>query len=357
LSEEAAVKSHQRGFTLVELLVVIAIIGVLVALLLPAIQAAREAARRRQCTNNIKQIATAFLNHESAQGFFPSGGWGWGYQGDPDKGYDRDQPGGWAYNTLAYLEQNNMRSLGKGFTGPVSDLRLDLIPVVSTPLPVFNCPSRRPLNTYLLRPNAGGTYLAYNLLGCKSDECRVSRSDYAVNSGNQNPTDARGPVPLPPQIAAFNWFAEPSSGSNYWEQNGVSYQRSTVEVAEITDGTSNTFALGERYLNPDYYDGTIGYEAEDQNTFVGHDRDMNRYTGRTPVRTTDAAPPTPINSPPFEDTPGFNPFVYSFGSSHVGGLHMARCDSSVRSYAYEIDPTVWRFLGGRNDDVSTGSVD
>ena len=102
-----------KGFTLVELLVVIAIIGILVALLLPAIQAAREAARRSQCQNNLKQLALGCLQHHDTFGMLPSGGWSWHWTGDPDMGFGREQPGSWLYHILPFIEEDDLHAAGR----------------------------------------------------------------------------------------------------------------------------------------------------------------------------------------------------------------------------------------------------
>ena len=102
---------NRKAFTLVELLVVIAIIGILIALLLPAIQAAREAGRRSQCANNLKQIGLGANSHLDSMKFFPSGGWGWMCLPECDRGFGKSQPGGWVYSVLAFSDYQIFASL------------------------------------------------------------------------------------------------------------------------------------------------------------------------------------------------------------------------------------------------------
>ena len=101
-------------FYVVELLVVITIIGILIALLLPAVQAAREAARMVHCSNHLKQLALGCLNHEQQQKTLPAGGWGWCWEGDPNRGFTKKQPGGWIYNVVPYVELQQLHDIRLG---------------------------------------------------------------------------------------------------------------------------------------------------------------------------------------------------------------------------------------------------
>ena len=146
----------KNAFTLVELLVVIAIIGMLVGLLLPAVQQAREAARQMQCGNNLKNLGLASLNHESAAQALPSGGWFCWYVGDPDRGFGPNQPGNWQYSLLPFLEQNALFQLGADGdpVGVSTSQKEGAEECVKTPLSVFHCPSKRQTKIYPL-PTSG----------------------------------------------------------------------------------------------------------------------------------------------------------------------------------------------------------
>src|SRR5262249_32445704 len=167
----------KRAFTLVELLVVIAIIGILVALLLPAVQAARESARRQQCSNNLKQLALGALNHEQAHKTFPTGGWGWFWVGDADRGFKRDQPGGWIYNVLPFIEEDAKHRLaGDGDRENISAAQQQgTREVIRTPVDMIRCPSRR--ETTILAKVFDPGFFAWNSAPATIPDV-AGRSDY-----------------------------------------------------------------------------------------------------------------------------------------------------------------------------------
>ena len=127
-----------RGFTLVELLVVIAIIAVLIGLLLPAVQSAREAARRTQCKNHLKQIGLGCITHLDARKHLPSGGWGSRYTADPNRGLGPDQPGSWYYGILPFIELQTLADLGKGMSVTSGAFRTASTQLHQTPVATFH---------------------------------------------------------------------------------------------------------------------------------------------------------------------------------------------------------------------------
>jgi hypothetical protein len=313
----------------VELLVVIAIIGILVALLLPAVQAAREAARRTQCKNNLRQIGLAWMTHEDAIGHFPTSGWGWRWTGDPDRGFGPDQPGGWIYNVLPFMEESALHDMGSGLTGNAKQERMLISN--STPVTSFNCPSRRQAVPY---PMARNDFLSHNLTICRVGSCSTSRADYVANSGSIRSGEVDGGG------AGQTTYNSPYNSSI--EQNGLTHSQSQITIGQIADGTSKTIMVGEKYLNPLNYDNGVD-AADDQSMFGGHDRDFNRYTVDNFIRGV---------ALPQQDTPGTpeNGYNWRFGSAHPAGLHIAYADGSVHQVEYGIDQLIWMKLGGRSDD-------
>jgi len=335
-----------RGFTLVELLVVIAIIGVLVALLLPAVQAAREAARRTQCVNRLKQIGLAFQNHHDTHGFFPSGGWGFDWVGDADQGFGKNQPGGWAYSLLPYLELQNLHAIGKGIpptsAAALNQKRAANTQVVQTPLDAFSCPSRRPPALRAVCCNAK------NING-GGDQ---AKSDYAANFGDANFCNDNNNVSNPCPCIVFGNSMTPgnvigvNNGSfvnwpNTERVTGIVFIRSEVNLKDVSDGSSNTYAVGEKFINPDQYETGLD-PGDDWSMFAGQQDDT--------VRTTHFDPAANIVTTPVQDRAGLGGVaVWRFGGSHPGGCHMAMCDGSVQTVSYDISPETHRRLGNRAD--------
>jgi prepilin-type N-terminal cleavage/methylation domain-containing protein/prepilin-type processing-associated H-X9-DG protein len=229
-----------QGFTIVELLVVIAIIGILVALIIPAVQMARESARRSACANNLKQHGIAIDLHTQSHKTFPTGGWGGDWLGDPDAGYAKKQPGGWIYNILPFVEQQPLRDLGAGMRGPQREQALQQL--MQSPLDIFTCPSRRPATVY--------PYDGPGKLQNAVPATDVAKSDYAIN-------------------------------------NLVSHKKSDVIVSEIQfmDGMSNTVLAAEKGVPQGEY--RTGKSSGDRLImYVGDSSDIARKPSGSPTNDT-----------------------------------------------------------------------
>ncbi len=305
------VTQESAAFTLVELLVVITIIGILIALLLPAVQAAREAARRLQCSNHLKQIGVAVNSHLEKLGRLPTGGLNYFSVGDPDLGTGTAQKGGWVFNILPYMEQETLYDLGAG--GNTTQKTTAAQQRLTTPLSWMNCPSRRPSMLY---PNH------LNRIYDGAFSATIAKGDYAANSGDTlivQSYERTDPTTIP------------------W--TGVCFYMSTISARDVTDGLSSTYFAGEKFLSPDdYTTGAPG--GDDDNQYVGDNIDVERSTYYDPT--------IPSGWLLRADTPGLYA-EYCFGSPHANSCNMLFCDGSVQGINYAIDPNVHRCLGNRKD--------
>jgi prepilin-type N-terminal cleavage/methylation domain-containing protein len=319
-------KSTRKAFTLVELLVVIAIIGILVALLLPAIQSAREAGRRTTCGNQLKQLGLAGQNHLSNHRHIASNGWGYRWVGDPDYGFGIKQPGGWLYNLLPYLEESVLHDQGRGMTS--TNKATAILKVTQTPLHFMNCPSRRPAILYPHKPETLNTNIPFNSL--KAND--VAKGDYAVNGGSVHIASTTGPS----TYAAGATFNFP----NMSPVNGVSHLRSEIRVPHISDGLSKTYFVGEKYVRMDANQGWSN-AGDAQSMYIGYDQDTTRFAQMQPLD--DRFESTSLND-------STNELI--FGSPHTGICQFVFCDGAVRAINIEITLLTHKLLANRKDGLT-----
>jgi prepilin-type N-terminal cleavage/methylation domain-containing protein len=313
-------KKNGAGFTLVELLVVIAIIAVLIGLLLPAVQSARESARRLQCVSQAKQLSLACLSHESAHRHLPAGGWSAKWLGDPDRGYGTQQTGGWLYNLLTFIEHGDLRAIGAGLA-PAEKSRA-LSKLVSTPLRMAICTTRRQG-----QPTVGGLSDYFN--GEAPPSGWQARCDYAFNGGSKESIEFPPGFNGPATLAAGDSSSYPWPSADNW--NGLTWPKSIVTLRMVSDGISKTYCVGEKAAQPaHYFDGKdLG---DDWCMWTGHQNDIVRTAHR--------------NWPPRQDA---NIFSGGFGSAHSSGFIMSMLDGSVRVVQFGIEPLVHERLANRAD--------
>ncbi len=366
------------AFTLVELLVVIAIIGILVALLLPAVQQAREAARRTACVNKLKQIGLAMQNHVSSLQVFPTGGdqpnnsisdymsGGTSNPGTPN-GPNR-QGLGWGYQILPYIEEGAV----KGITTQAQ--------LQSSTIPLYNCPSRR---SPTARPTGGATApilsdyaSAQPLTKPCGNNFQYTINDtwpfdpgqgsavfgllsyWCTNSGppRDNATYDGVIVRTPYRVNGCTGTCRRATANAPALGEEVKGVPKATKPGKIRDGLSHTLVIGEKLVRNDRYQG--GGPSDDRGWSDGWDPDTVRTTAYPPLSDRDNGicynPNRQISKyctgEPFAD-------VLFFGSAHPAGINAAYADGSVRSISFDIDHIIFNAAGTRNGrEVFTDEV-
>jgi prepilin-type N-terminal cleavage/methylation domain-containing protein/prepilin-type processing-associated H-X9-DG protein len=317
---------RRRGFTLIELLVVIAIIAVLIALLLPAVQSAREAARRAQCTNNLKQLGLAALNYESSNGCIPGGSYT-GLAGFNPPAYSKNYPESFSVfvRILPYLEQSPMYGAANFSlnAGAAANLTIGGVLVNSLVCPSDLQNQTIPLPATQAQTTTPPGWDFYNIYPLPAGTWNQAFSSYGGNAGT------------------FTFgFNNQMSATVLAAFNGTIYNDSRVTIANITDGTSNTFLFTERakghlWVNDPYYcqsdaQWNVG-RYFDTLTATLYPMNLGFGNGAGPL--------------------GFNGYNYysttCSGSYHPGGANFGFSDGSVRFIKNSVSS--WSFNTGNND--------
>ncbi len=337
---------RSRGFTLIELLVVISIIGVLIGLLLPAVQAARAAARRIQCTNNLKQIGLAMANYESSIGSFPPA-----YVGDPravGSAYGVSYPDGnyntlpgfaWGTLILPYMEQNPIYF---SFNMNLPCWAPDNVTSATTTVSAFLCPSATGgSDGFNLHKYTNGNHSAPDDGGEFVPTIRFAHSHYVTNAGINQPWGRST------EYSSNFDIDEPLPGGLVASINGPFYRNSRTRAADVLDGLSNTVFVGERTskLADATWVGVVPFASTPPKK--GWPSDPNSGGNLVSVH----------SGPDVHDHPNViihapnHPFGHTdeMYGEHAGGAQVLMGDGSVRFIKETIYPYTWVALSTRSD--------
>ncbi|MGC4006995.1 MAG: DUF1559 domain-containing protein [Pirellulales bacterium] len=282
----------------------------------------------------MRNLALASIVHSDTHKFFPTGGWGYMWGGDPDRGYDKRQPAGWGYNILPYIEERVLHDLGtSGNASSFTQQKKDASRIrIKTVIALYLCPTRgrSGLSTNNQKVTVNVDYTGSDV---------VAKTDYAINGGSVAISIPGGPAIG--ALAAADSTLDASFSAAQLNCDGVSHIRSQVRVKNIIDGTSKTYLIGEKYLNAMRSSDTVMSGDDNQSWEAGLDWDTYRWTASPPL---------------FDQNPDSTSNSTFFGSSHAMGFNMGFCDGNVRHIPYDIENSVHTALGGRRDGVTIGAA-